>query len=110
MKQYVIDGLTPGDHEKLHAYFQNHLEPAGIDGIYWVEITGDLLTDLQRAHEGCRPHVFALMLEPGYLSCELLVRIKKSVRCDCMGYATPGQREWLVETVDSILDSLGITV
>lgn len=36
------------------------------------------------------------MLEESYLSCELLVRIKNNIKCDCMGYATKEQRDWLV--------------
>jgi hypothetical protein len=54
--------------------------------------------------------VFALMLEENALFCELLVRIKTNIRCDCMGYATVEQRNWLVDWADAVLEKLSICV
>jgi hypothetical protein len=48
------------------------------------------------------------MLEEKSLSSEFLVRITKQVRCDCMGYATKEQRNWLMDQVDAIFEKLGI--
>jgi hypothetical protein len=31
------------------------------------------------------------------------------MRCECMGYATAGQRAWLIEKIDDILQRLHIT-
>lgn len=110
MKQYVIDGLTLKDYTALKAYLDEHLESAPIGGIYWLELEKDLLTELQAAHENCGPHVFALMLEESYLSCELLVRIKTNIKCDCMAYATKAQRDWLVDWTDAVLENLSIRI
>ena len=110
MKQYQIDGLRLEDYHKLREYLDQYLVSAPIGGIYWLEIDKDLLTPMQTAHEDCGPHVFALMLEESFLSCELLVRIKKNIRCDCMGYATREQREWLMDQVDALLEKLGIRI
>lgn len=110
MKQYVIDGLSLKDYTALKAYLDEHLETAPIGGIYWLELEETLLTPLQASHRECYPHVFALMLEEPYLSCELLVRIKNNIKCECMGYATKDQRDWLVNWTDALLERLSICV
>ena len=110
MKQYVIDGLTLKDFTVLKAYLDEHLESATIGGIYWLELDPKVLSDVQVGHENCHPHVFALMLEESSLSCELLVRIKTNIKCDCMSYANEEQRNWLVNWADAVLEKLGISV
>ena len=110
MKQYVIDGLTLKDYTTLKEYLDDHLESATIGGIYWLEVDQECLTPLQASHDDCSPHVFALMLEESYLSCELLVRIKTNIKCDCMGYATKEQRDWLVDWTDALLERLSISI
>ncbi len=110
MKQYVIDGLRPNDHKKLKQILDSRFGPAALGIIYWVEIEKSLLSPTQKDHQDCSPHWFTLELESDRLSCELLVRIKKNIRCDCMGYATPQQREWLMDTIDAMLDELKIEI
>ncbi len=108
MKQYVIDGLSLKDYTALKQYLDTHLESAPIGGIYWLELDLECLTPVQADHRDCAPHVFALMLEESYLSCELLVRIKTNIKCDCMGYAKKKQRDWLVDWTDAVLEHLSI--
>ncbi len=110
MKQYVIDGFTPKDYKALKQYFDTYLEAATVGGIYWLELDSGILTETQTAHKACGPHVFALMLEETTLSCELLVRIKTNIRCDCMGYATVEQRNWLFDWADAVLEKLSICI
>lgn len=108
MKQYVVDELRPGDHEVLKAYLDENLSHAGLDGLYWKSIDDTLLTEEQAAHSQCAPFYFALILTPENLACELLVRTRNRIRCDCMGYATTDQRNWIVGWVDGIFSKLGI--
>ena len=110
MKQYLIDGLRLEDYHKLREYLDQYLESAPIGGIYWLEIDKTLLTPIQETHQQCGPHVFALILEESLLSCELLVRIKKNIKCDCMGYASREQRDWLIDQVDAMLENLSIRI
>jgi len=110
MKQYVIDGLRPNDYNELKKYSDEHFEVSSLGGIYWVVLPEDILTPMQKVHKDCRPHIFALMLENDSLSVELLVRIKTSIKCDCMGYANAEQREWLLRKIDLILEELEILV
>ncbi len=110
MKQYLIDGLRFQDYEKLKTYCEEHFGPSSLGSIYWVELDKNLLNPLQKEHHNCYPHVFALELDEQSLSCELLVRITKNIKCDCMSYANPEQREWLITKIDAILDELGISI
>ena len=110
MKQYLIDGLRLKDYHKLKAYLDKYLKSSPLGGVYWLELDKELLTPIQKKHKGCHPHVFALMLEETYLSCEFLVRTEKNIKCDCMDYATTEQRNWLIDQVDAILEELDIRI
>ena len=108
MKQYIIDELRPEDHKALKKYLDEEFGPAAMDSIYWIPVDTDLLTDVQLQHKECRPHYLALDLGPGRIACELLVRTKNRMRCDCIQYATEQQRNWLIELVDNMFNRLGI--
>ena len=110
MKQYVIDELTPTDAEALSDYLKRYAQPAGVEGLHWLPIEEALLSSEQRSHEDCKPFVFALELLPDRLVCELLVRTRSRVRCSCITYANQEQREWLIETIDTILSKLVVIV
>ncbi len=110
MKQYVIDGLSPFDYERLKKYCDETFGEPSLGAIYWIEIDQSILNPIQKSHTQCQPYYFALELDERHLSCELLVRIKKHIKCDCMGYADRTQREWLMDKVDSILNNLDVTI
>ncbi|MEW5909055.1 MAG: hypothetical protein AB1659_04560 [Thermodesulfobacteriota bacterium] len=108
MKQYVIDEIRPWENDKLEALLKERFPGGEMDGIYWIPLDQKLLTDCQKEHLSCRPFFFALELTQNRLSCELLVRTKHRLKCDCIGYATESQRNWLVDLIDSIFTDLGI--
>lgn len=108
MKQYVIDELRPADYEKIKAYLDNNFGFISVDGIYWIPLDHDTLTDVQAEHVECQPFYFALDLKPNLIACELLVRSENRIRCSCIGYATKKQRNQLIQFVDSIFDRLEI--
>ena len=74
MKQYVIDELRPEDYKALKKYLDEKFGPAEMDGIYWIAVAPDSLTDIHLQHKECRPHFLALDLDSGRLAFELLVR------------------------------------
>jgi len=110
MKQYVIDELTPDDHQALKKYLDANLHSPTVDGIYWLRLDADQYADLQNEHEACGPFYFALELEPERLTCEMLVRAEQRIRCDCIRYATVAQRNWLINVVETIFDRLDIHI
>jgi len=110
MKQYLIDGLRLEDYQKLKDYLQKYFGIPSLGSIYWVQLDKSILGPLQASHKDCQPHFFTLELNEKFLSCELLVRIKKNIKCDCMSYANSKQREWLITKIDAILDELRISI
>ena len=108
MKQYVIDELRSADVVALKSYLTEHYGQAEMDGLFWIPVKDKLLSDIQTAHHECRPHCFAVDLDDRRIACELLVRTRNRIRCDCISYATKGQRNWLIALVDDIFDRLAI--
>ena len=108
MKQYVIDELRPADYEKIKAYLDENLDASGVDGIYWIPLDQDILSNIQAEHIECQPFCFAINLEPTVMACELLVRSKNTIRCNCIGYATEKQHNWFIQVVDAIFEKLEI--
>ena len=108
MKQYVVDEIRPEDYMKIKAFLDNEFGESELGGIYWIPVDESLLTSLQTSHQACQPFYVALDLEPDSLSCELLIRTKQRVRCDCVGYAGEEQRNWIINKIDRVLKKLEI--
>jgi hypothetical protein len=108
MKQYVIDELRAQDYIALKSYLAEHFGADPMAGIYWIPIDEEHLTKTQKAHPDCQPHFFAVELEENRMACELLVRTKNIIRCDCIRYATDTQRNWLIALIDDIFNRLEI--
>ena len=110
MKQYVVDELRVGDHSKIKSYLDEKTGSSGVPGLYKLPLDPDMLTDIQVAHTDCQPFYFAIDLEPDRMASELQVRSDHRIGCDCMGYATEKQRNWLIQFTDRLLFQLEISV
>lgn len=110
MKQYVIDQLRPADFEAVKAYLDQNFNPSKVEGIYWISLEKNLLTDVQLEHSECQPFYFAIDLEQNYMACEFLIRTPQKMRCSCMGYATEKQRNWIIRFADAIFEKLEINI
>jgi hypothetical protein len=69
-----------------------------------------LYTPTQAAHMDCQPFYAAIRLSEQAVAVEFLIRTKNRMRCDCMGYATPEQTDWLMKRLDAMLAELEINV
>ena len=110
MKQYVVDQLRYHDYEKLKGFLDQGYGEADLGAVYWIPLDPDVLAPIQREHLECQPHVVAVELAETRLSMELLVRTRTRIRCNCIAYATPEQRNRLIGRVDDMLEQLGISV
>ncbi len=108
MKQYVIDELQRADHQKLKDYLESQFHHSGMDGIFWIFLEETLLNDIQKAHSECHPFYLTVELTETAMHCELLVRAKNRLRCDCITYANRRQRDWVLNLVDTIFETLAI--
>ncbi|QTA78376.1 Uncharacterized protein dnl_05980 [Desulfonema limicola] len=110
MKQYVIDQLRLEDYHKLKTYLDENFGDSGVENLYWIPVDTAILTPIQAEHKDCHPLYFAIELEEDRLSCELLVRTRHHMRCDCMAYAVREQRNWLIDCLDAIFEKLNISI
>jgi hypothetical protein len=110
MKQYIVDELRYKDYEKIKLFLDENLGISEIEGIYWLPIEKEILTEEQASHDECLPLFFVLDLKPERISCELLVRTKNRIKCSCIAYANEKQRNWLIQYMDDMLSQLDISI
>lgn len=108
MKQYLIDELRPGDYEKLKSYMDMTFGSAKLGGIYRILLEDKLLSDVQREHAECAPFYLSVELLQDRVACELLVRSENKIRCNCIAYTTPEQRNHFIALIDAIFEKLEI--
>jgi len=108
MKQYTIDDLRLAEYEKIKTYLDENVGPSKMDGIYWIQLDENILTNIQAEHKECQPFYFAIDIGPNAVSCELLIRSRSTIKCNCTSYATESQRNWIIQFADAIFEKLGI--
>lgn len=112
MRCYVIEDLYPEHLQKLTAALTEKGFAGSLDGIYYLPLPEELLTETQREHAAeCGPHICVLeVLEEGALKLELLVRAQNKLRCECVFYATEPQRQYIITFLDDFIRQMDISV
>lgn len=116
MRCYLIEDIYPEQLEKITASLKDKGFSGSLDGVFYLPVPEDLLSDVQRAHAAeCGPHMMVLEAAigenlEGFLKLELLVRAQNKLRCECVAYATPAQREHVMDFLDSFIRQLDISV
>jgi hypothetical protein len=112
MRCYVIEDFYPEHLQKITAALTEKGFAGSLDGIFYLPLPEELLTETQREHAAeCGPHICVLeVLEEGALKLELLVRAQNKLRCECVLYATPAQREHIISSLDDLVRQLDISV
>ncbi len=110
MKQYVIDQLREDDYSKILDYLKKNAESAIFDDIFWMQLPEELYSPIQKEHTGCHPFVFAANLSMTQVDFELLIRTRRILRCNCIGYADRRQRDYILDFADRMLEQLQIKV
>ncbi len=108
MRQYLIDEISKRDIEKIRKYLDEHAYSSDIDDIYWVFLDDEQLSIAQREHEKCKPHFFSIEVGKDFVKFEFLIRSRNSMRCKCIDYATPFQRDFILHFCDKMIATLGI--
>jgi hypothetical protein len=108
MKAYLIDEIDNSDMEQIKGFFTRNAIKSGIEGIFWVKVPADLLSEAQHQHESCQPHVFAVELGPAFVKLEFFIRSLSNMRCTCPGLCTPDQRDYIIRFADGMVDQLHI--
>jgi len=108
MRAYLIDEIPVQEMHQVRGFLEKHAIRSSLDQIFWVRIPDDLLNETQFLHTQCHPHVFAVELGQDWIKLELFVRTLKSMRCECPGYCTPMQRDYIFRFADGIIQQLNI--
>jgi len=106
MKQYVIDQLRESDYHQIKTFLDQNAETASLDGLYWVSLPSERYSVIQREHLKCQPFYFAVNLTWNDVAFELLIRSRQIIRCSCIAYATPEQRDYIVDFAERMLEKL----
>jgi hypothetical protein len=108
MKQYVVDQLREQDYEAILKYLKEHADGSVLEEIFWVELPAELHSEVQAEHRECHPFRFAVNLNRNQVSFEWLIRSRKRMRCNCIAYATPRQRDYIINFADRIIEELNL--
>jgi hypothetical protein len=106
MKQYVIDQLRESDFHAIKAFLDKNAEGASLEGVYWADLPPEHYTEIQREHSTCQPFYFAVNLTWNDVAFELLIRSRQVIRCRCITYATPQQRDYIIHYAERMLEEL----
>ncbi len=108
MRQYVLDEIARADIPRIKAYLDKEAISSGLEGIWWVELGQEQLSESQKAHADCQPHCFAIELGRNAIKFEFLIRSRRTMRCSCLGYATREQRDWIMNFADALVAELEV--
>jgi hypothetical protein len=108
MRSYLLDEISASDMEKITVYLKKRSIRSRLNSIFWVEIPEDLLSGAQYEHKKCRPYVFAAELGDDWYKAEFFVRTLEGMGCDCQNYATPQQREFILNFSHTMIDVLDV--
>ncbi|MBN2140679.1 MAG: hypothetical protein JW718_06695 [Desulfovibrionaceae bacterium] len=112
MRVYQVEDIQAQDMDKI----ENKLTDLGLRGaiedIFFLPLPPELLEPEQKEHQdSCGPYACGLEIwDQNTIKLELLVRARNKLRCSCVAYATPRQREYVINYVDTLIKELDIPV
>jgi hypothetical protein len=110
MRSYIVQEINSSDMDKVLETLGREAYKVPMDGIFWFLVPENLLSSRQKEHKDCGPHYLALETGQDWLKLELLVRCRQKLRCDCISYCTPDQREFMIEYLDQLIRNQDIRV
>lgn len=108
MRQFVIDQLSPKERQAVRLHLTKTAEAGPLENMFWLKLETEMLTETQRSHPDCGPFYLAIELGEDSVSFELLVRSQSTLHCQCIAYASPAQREFLLDFIDAMTADLAL--
>ena len=103
MRQYMIDEISFLERDNLDSYLKRTLKSGGLEGVLFLSVPPDLLGTEQQGHDDCGPFYFTVILEQNSIRFELLVRSAANMHCSCIAWATPAQRQFVLDFAEHML-------
>lgn len=104
MRQIVIDELSPMERDNIDSYLKRTLQQGPMIGLYWIVLPADLYSANQQGHDEHGPFHMAVEVEKDTVRFELLVRSQTNLHCSCIAYATPTQRQFVLDIIDKMIE------
>jgi hypothetical protein len=109
MRNYLLEDIYEDDVAKIVDALKDVGFSGPIDDIFYLPIPDELLLDVQKEHiDECGPYFMALEVMENSMKIELLVRAQSKIRCECVAYATPEQRNHMLDYIDKLIMDLGV--
>lgn len=106
MRQFVIDELSPMERDNIDSWLKRNLQQGPIDGLYWLVLQEEQLDTAQQGekHRDHGPYYMAVEVTRNDVRFELLVRSQTTLHCSCIAQATVKQRQFMLDTIDQMLE------
>ena len=104
MRQIVIDELSPMERDNIDSYLKRTLQRGPMIGLYWITLPSDLYSAAQQGHDDHGPFHMAVEVEQDKVRFELLVRSETNLHCSCIAYASPVQRQFVLDIIDRMIE------
>lgn len=104
MRQFVIDELSPMEHDNIDSYLKRSVKQGPMIGLYWLELPADLLSEAQQGHEDHGPFYVAIDLAGSVVKFEMLVRSQTNLHCSCIAHTSSVQRQFVLDFIDRMLE------
>lgn len=109
MRVYLIDDLQTGHVEKIKSTLKQKKLYSPIEDVFHLPLPLELLDAKQQEHAAaCAPYYLSLETGSTWIRLELLVRSASTLRCACVKYVSRAQREYGINTLDTLLQHLNI--
>jgi hypothetical protein len=106
MRQILIDELEKDDVARLLDWLAKHAEPAGLDGLFWITLTSDLLDADQCTARHEQPFCFAIEVGDSWAKLEFLIRSRQSLRSQNTRYASSLQQKYILDFANRLVEDL----
>ena len=92
------------ERDNIDSFLKRSLPQGPMIGLYWIVLPADLYSEAQQGHEEHGPFHMAVEVEHDKVRFELLVRSNTNLHCSCIAYATPVQRQFVLDLIDRIIE------
>lgn len=111
MRSYLIDEISADNMAIIEQQLTEKGFKGPLDHIFYIPFPHEMLSDEQQQHfETCGPYTLILETGRNWLKLELLVRGRGKLRCSCISFCTPEQRQQMIDFLDTFIRELDIPV